>query len=97
MAARTEGAGARWRAHQSMASGRSGAPKLTGGGAIEREEHGQLGSGLTEARAALCRPGDAVARRGHEKLDEEGFWRGRGEERGSVRCGVLWGPSGWLL
>jgi hypothetical protein len=37
------GAGARWRAHWSSASGRSGAPKLTGGGAIERGVHGELG------------------------------------------------------
>jgi hypothetical protein len=48
----TEVAGALWRAHQSTASGRSGAPKLTGGGAKEREEHGEFGSGLTGARAA---------------------------------------------
>jgi hypothetical protein len=34
--ARTEGAGARWRAHRSTASGCSGAPKLTGRGAKER-------------------------------------------------------------
>jgi hypothetical protein len=33
----------RRRAHRSMTSGRSIAPKLTGGGAIERGEHGELG------------------------------------------------------
>jgi hypothetical protein len=37
------GAEARWRAHQSSAFGRSGAPKLTGGGATERGAHGELG------------------------------------------------------
>jgi hypothetical protein len=37
------GAGARRRAHRSSASGRSGAPKLTGGGAKERGAHGELG------------------------------------------------------
>jgi hypothetical protein len=37
------GAGARWRAHWSSASGRSGAPKLTGGGATERGAHRELG------------------------------------------------------
>jgi hypothetical protein len=37
------GAGARRRAHQSSASGRSGAPKLTGGGATERGAQGELG------------------------------------------------------
>jgi hypothetical protein len=36
----------------------------------------------------------AVARRGHGKLGGEGFWRGRGEEKGVVRCGVLRGSSG---
>jgi hypothetical protein len=35
--------GARWRAHRSSTSDRSGAPKLTGGGAIERGAHGELG------------------------------------------------------
>jgi hypothetical protein len=55
MAARTEGAGAWRHAHRSSASGRSGAPKLTGGGAIERGEHEELGSGLTGARAAAWR------------------------------------------
>jgi hypothetical protein len=47
------GAGARWRTHRSSASSRSGAPKLTGGGAKGREEHRELGSGLTGARAAV--------------------------------------------
>jgi hypothetical protein len=37
------GAGARQRAHRSSASGRFGAPKLTGGGATERGAHGELG------------------------------------------------------
>jgi hypothetical protein len=36
------GARARRCAHQSSASGRSGAPKLTGGGATERGAHGEL-------------------------------------------------------
>jgi hypothetical protein len=36
----------------------------------------------------------AVAQRGHGKLSGEGFWRGRGEEKGAVRCGVLRGSSG---
>jgi hypothetical protein len=34
------GAGARWRAHRSSASGCSGAPKLTGGGATKRGAYG---------------------------------------------------------
>jgi hypothetical protein len=31
------------------------------------------------------------------ELGGEGFRRGRGEEEGAVRCGVLRGSSGWLL
>jgi hypothetical protein len=45
-------------AHWSMASGRSGARKLAGRGTTERGEHGELGSGLTGARAAVWRPGN---------------------------------------
>jgi hypothetical protein len=58
---RRRGQRARRRAHRSLASGRSGAPKLTGRGAKRRGERGELGSGLTEARAALWRPGDGGA------------------------------------
>jgi hypothetical protein len=90
-AAQTEGAGAQRRAHRSMASGRSGAPKLTGGGAKEREEHGELGSGLTGARVVAWRPGDG----GGAKWSRETRWGGfsarerRGEGRGEV-----WGAPG---
>jgi hypothetical protein len=37
------------------------APKLTGGGTKRREEHRELGSSLTGARAALWRLGDGGA------------------------------------
>jgi hypothetical protein len=57
----TTGVGARRCAHRSMASDRSGALKLTSGGAIERGEHGELSSGLTRARVAAWRPSDAAA------------------------------------
>jgi hypothetical protein len=86
MATQTEGAGARWRAHRSTASGRSGAPKLTGGGAKEREEHGEFGSSLTRARAAAWRPGDGGGMKRSWELSGELFRRGRGEEKGLVRC-----------
>jgi hypothetical protein len=58
MVAQTEGTGVRRHAHRSMASGHSGARKLAGGGTTERGEHGELGSGLTGARAAVWRSGD---------------------------------------
>jgi hypothetical protein len=96
-AAWTEGAGARWRAHRSTASGRSGAPKLTGGGAKEREEHGEFGSGLTGARVAAWRPGNGGGAKRSRELGGERFRRRRGEEKGSVRCEVLRGSSGWFL
>jgi hypothetical protein len=51
-------------AHRSLASGRSGAPKLAGGGAKWRGEREELDSGLTGARAALRRPGDGDAKWG---------------------------------
>jgi hypothetical protein len=58
------GVRARRRAHRSSASGRSDAPELTGGGAKGREEHGELSSGLTGARAALWRLADGGAEPG---------------------------------
>jgi hypothetical protein len=93
-AARTGGARARWRAHQSSASGRSGVPKLAGGGAKGREEHGELGSGLTGARVALWRPGDSGAEpRGG------GAWCGHcsGVEREEKKRGKVWCYSGVVL
>jgi hypothetical protein len=96
-AARTEGAGARSRAHRSTASSRSDAPKLTGGGAKEKEEHGEFDSGLTGARAVVWRLGDGGGVKRSWELSGEGFRRGRGEEKGLVRCEVLRGSSGWFL
>jgi hypothetical protein len=58
---RWRGQRARRLAHRSLASGRSGARKLIGGGATERGKRGELNSGLTKARAALRRPGDGGA------------------------------------
>jgi hypothetical protein len=58
---RWHGQRARWRVHQSLASGHSGARKLAGGGAIERGKRGELDSGLTRALAALRRPRDGGA------------------------------------
>jgi hypothetical protein len=41
-----------------MASGHSGARKLTDGGTTERGEHEELGSGIIGARAVVWRLGD---------------------------------------
>jgi hypothetical protein len=60
-------------------------------GAQKREEHGDLGSGLTRAQAVAWRPGDVAARRGHEKLGGEGFWRGGRRREG---LGEVWGAPG---
>jgi hypothetical protein len=81
--ARTEGAGARRRAHRSTASGRYGAPKLTGGGAKEREEHGDLSS----------YGGVATGRCSGVKRSREAQWggvpaRGRGREGLGEVCGA---------
>jgi hypothetical protein len=49
---------ARRRAHWSLASGRSGAQKLAGGGTKERGERGEPGGWLTEAQAVVWWSGD---------------------------------------
>jgi hypothetical protein len=82
-AVRTEGAGARWRIHRSIASGRSGAPKLTGGGAKEREEHGEFDSGLTGLELRRGDRATAVPRRGHG--NSVGRGSGAGEEKRRAR------------
>jgi hypothetical protein len=64
---------------------------LTGGGAKEREEHGELGSGLTGARAAAWRPGDG----GGVKRSRETRWGGvPAWERGREGLGEVWGAPG---
>jgi hypothetical protein len=75
-----------------MASDRYGALKLTGGGAIERGEHGELGSGLTRARAAAWRPGDGGAEPEAAALGESDARAWREEKGGLERCGEA---RGW--
>jgi hypothetical protein len=61
------------------------------GGAIERGEHRELGSGLTRARAAAWRPGDGGgAKRSRET--RRGVFPAR-ERRGEGR-GEVWGAPG---
>jgi hypothetical protein len=86
------GAGARWHAHRSSASDCSGAPKLTGGGAKGRGEHGELGSGITElvrrcgGRAMVVQNWEAVA------LGEDTAQAWRERKRSGGRCGAT---RGW--
>jgi hypothetical protein len=69
-----------------MASGHSRAQKLVGGGTTERGEHGELGSGLTGARAAVWRPGD-----GREMVEERehGNSGARASEEGDSEMGEV--------
>jgi hypothetical protein len=77
-----------------MASGRSDALNLIGGGAIERGEHGALGLGLIGARAVAWRSGDggaepeAVALGGSEARvwrESKRGWRGAVKSEGGAR------------
>jgi hypothetical protein len=74
-----------------MAFSRSGARKLTGGGAKEREEREELGSGLTGAQAAAWRPGDG----GGVKRSRETWWGGfPSRERRREGLSEVWGAPG---
>jgi hypothetical protein len=86
--ARTEGGwgGARRRAHRSSDSDRSGAPKLTGGGATERGAHGELDEGLTGARAASRRMGDGGEGSAASVLSDRVAQAWREGKRSGVRC-----------
>jgi hypothetical protein len=92
MAAQTEGARARRCAHRSTAFGFSGAPKLADRGAKEREEHGELGSCLTRARAVAWRPGDGGAEPEAAALGGSEARAWREVKRGWERCGEV---QGW--
>jgi hypothetical protein len=81
----------RRRAHQITASGHSGGPKLTCGDATGREEHGEVGSGLTGARAAAWRPGDGGTEPEAAAPGEREARAWREAKRGWERCGELRG------
>jgi hypothetical protein len=68
----------RRRAHRSLASDRSGAPKLAGAGTKWRGKRGELGSGLKGARAV--QNGEAAA------LGERAAQAGREGNRSGERC-----------
>jgi hypothetical protein len=83
---------ARRRAHRSLASGRSDAPKLAGGGATERGERGEPGGQLTEAWAAVWRPGDGEETAAGRVVGNLGA-RASGEGESELgRCGEV---RGW--
>jgi hypothetical protein len=69
-----------------MASGHSGAWKLVGGGTTERGEHGELGSGLTGARAAAWRLSDSGETAKERKLSNSGA---RASEEGESAMGEV--------
>jgi hypothetical protein len=79
----------------SSASGRSDAPKLTGGGAKGREEHGELGSGLTGARLRPHRSSGGAVEAGRRWCRTGRRWRSvrtlrkRGERGKEAREGVV--------
>jgi hypothetical protein len=70
----------------------AGAPKLTGGGTTERGVHGELGEGLTGARAASWKSGDSSAEPDVAALGERKARAWREAKRGWERCGEL---RGW--
>jgi hypothetical protein len=65
----------------------SGARRLTGEGAIEREEHGESVSGLTEARAVVRRSFDGGEEVVVESFSAGGAWARREEKEDEERCG----------
>jgi hypothetical protein len=68
-------------------SSHSGARRLTGEGAIEREEHGESVSGLTEARAVVRRSFDGGEEVVVESFSAGGAWARREEKEDEERCG----------
>jgi hypothetical protein len=84
-------------AHRSSASDRSGAPKLTGGGATERGALGELGEGLTGARVASRRTSDSGEGSAASVLSESAAQAWREGKRSGERCGeTRWGCSPFI-
>jgi hypothetical protein len=76
-----------------LASDRFGARKLAARGTKERGERGELGGWLSEARAAVCRPGDGEELAAGRKVGDRGA-RALGEGESELgRCGEV---RGWF-
>jgi hypothetical protein len=76
-----------------LASGRSGAPKLAGGAAMERGERGEPGGRLTESQAAVWRRGDGEEIAAGREVSYRGA-RASGEGESELgRCGEVRGGA----
>jgi hypothetical protein len=80
-------------AHRSLASGRSGAPKLAGGGATERGERREPSGRLTEARAAVWQPGDGEETAAGREVGNQGAQASGEGESELGRCGEVRGGA----
>jgi hypothetical protein len=71
-------------------NGCSEAWRLTNDGAMEREEHGEPGSGLTGARATSLQLGNGGEEAAVEAIGGGGARARRGEEESRDGCGEDW-------
>jgi hypothetical protein len=90
------GQGRRWWLIGARPCGHSGAWALADGGAIKRGGHGDPGSGLTKARAAMKWPGNGGEENVEEALGAGSSWARREEKDSGERCGGGWRGSPFI-